>query len=285
MEFIDNVTPSSGHSYWQEFENFSPRKLWNKRDEQTARDYMSMHYQNAYNTALLNYQNEYNSPLQQMLRYQEAGLNPFLAQNDSGNMGSAIPGANPRGSSAVTPSGTEIAGSVNQGINALANVLRTAQGVYDYVQYGRPLQELNLQSNERRSDILLQQLDNYGIQGAILSEDLRKHAAEADWSQYWNYGPGFFPEDSNRIQDSPRARYMEFSTERISAQIEQLKSLVDVLYPSQKQANEARAALSDYQRQVMEGQNDAILSIDTGDPQRDAILKQVLFWLGNKLHY
>lgn len=281
MEFIDNVTPSTGRAYWQEMKDVSPKKTWNKVDEQTARDYMAMHYQNAYNTALMNYQNEYNSPLQQMLRYQEAGLNPFLAQNDAGNMGSAIPGASPRGSAAATPSGTEIAGSVSQGINALANVLRTAQGVYDYVQYGRPLQEFNL-------GISGNQLMKSRFEADSAQAMARSREAEMAWSRYWNLGEEGYTDPANGVMlmsETPRARYMEMSTERMSAQIEQLKSLVDVLYPSQKQANEARAALNDYQKQVMQGQNDAILSIDTGDPQRDAILKQVLFWLGNKLHY
>lgn len=281
MEFVDNVTPSNGRSYWREFEDFAPGAFWNKRDEQTARDYMALHYQNAYNTALLNFQNAYNSPLQQMLRYQEAGLNPFLAQNDAGNMGSAIPGASPRGSSAATPSDTEKANSVNQGINALANVLRTAQGVYDYVQYGRPLQELNV--GTAGNELMRSKFEADSAQAQALSRQ-----AEAAWSRYWNLGEEGYTDPNNGVMlmsETPRGRYMEISTQRISSQIEQLKSLVDVLYPSQAQANEARAALTDYQKQVLQGQSDAILQIDTGDPQRDAILKQVLFWLGNKIHY
>lgn len=285
MQFVDNVTPNDIRTYWNEFEGVSPRTFWNKRDEQTARDYMAIHYQNAYNTALLNYQNEYNSPLQQMLRYQEAGLNPFLAQNDAGNMSSAPAGAAPRGSSAVTPSGTEIAASVNQGIQNVNNTLKTAQQIYDYLEYGRPLQELNVSQGQTKYDTLVQALDNLSTQGAILNEDLRKHSAEADWAQYWNYGPDFFPEDSNHIQDSPRAQYMRMSTDRIAAQIDQLSAIVDVLYPSQKEANEASAALNRYKKEILKGQNDAILSLHTGNEEADMIIKQVLYILVNKINF
>lgn len=268
MEFIDNVTPQSGRTYYNQMENFSPRTFWNKRDEQSARDFLSMYYQNAYNTALLNYQNEYNSPLQQMLRYQEAGINPYLAAQDAGNMGSAPGGAAPRGSSAVADSPAAMIQAVNGSIGQLNNVLKTAQNIYDYVNYGRPLQELSLnQGNE--------QLLNLGIQGNLLQEQARKAQAEADWSEYWNgreVGADY----------SPRARYMEESTHRISAQVEQLKSLVDVLYPSQKEANEARAALTMLQKEVLDGQKGAILQIDTGDPTRDSILQMVAFWLLNR---
>lgn len=70
---------------------------------------------------------------------------------------------------------------------------------------------------------------------------------------------------------------MQQSTDRIAAQISQLETLVNMIYPSQKQANEARSALDDYKKQVLAGQKDVILQIDTGDQTADAILKGVLF--------
>lgn len=288
MQFIDTVTPQSYETYFDNMTHYLPKDL-NKRDFsdrgwQHREDWSTMYYQNAYNTAMLNYMNEYNSPLQQMLRYQEAGLNPFLASQDPGNMGSSHPGAAPRGHF-TAPTSTEKAAAATQAVNAVNNTLKTAQNIYDYVQYGRPLQEINVQSGQTKLDVLLQQLDNLGVQGAILNEDLRKHSAEADWSQYWNYGEGFFPEDSNNIQNSPRARYMEFSTQRIAAQIDQLQALVNVLYPSQKEANEASAALNNYKKQVLEGQTSAVLNLNTGNETADAILKQVLFFLQQKINF
>lgn len=279
MEFIDTQTPQSPRSYYDSMKQVNDSKYWSKYSNQAASDWATMYYQNAYNTALLNYQNEYNSPLQQMLRYQEAGINPFLAQTDAGNMSSTPSGAAPRGSASGVPSSTEIASSVNQGINSLVNVLKTAQGVYDYVQYGRPLQEFNVQTSG--NEMMRSRFEADSAQALA-----RQREAEMVWSRYWNLGEESVPDGGGvSISETPRARYMQASTERISAQIDQLKSLVDVLYPSQQQANEARAALNDYQKQVLQGQNDAILMIDTGSPERDAILKQVLFWLGNKLHY
>lgn len=286
MQFIDNVTPKDYNSFYGDITPALDKEYrgrdFTDRGWQLREDWATMYYQNAYNAAMLNYMNEYNSPLQQMLRYQEAGINPFLASQDPGNMGSSHPASAPRGHF-TAPTSAQKAAADSQSINAVNNTLKTAQNIYDYVQYGRPLQEINVSSGQSKLDILLQQLDNLGVQGAILNEDLRKHSAEADWAQYWNYGPDFFPEDSNRIQDSPRARYMEFSSERIAAQVDQLKALVEVLYPSQKEANEASAALNSYKKQVLEGETSAVLSINTGNETADAILKQVVFFLQNKI--
>lgn len=48
----------------------------------------SMREQNAYNERMWNLQNEYNKPINQMRRYEEAGLNPLLIYNQ-GNPGNA----------------------------------------------------------------------------------------------------------------------------------------------------------------------------------------------------
>lgn len=289
MEFIDNITPSSYRAF---YDNASPGDVskysdWHKlgdRSYEQLGNYLSMYYQNAYNTALLNYQNQYNTPLQQMLRYQDAGINPFLAAQDAGNMGSAPSGAAPRGTFTAPTSAQTLqakSAAVNQSISSLNSTLKTAQGIYEYISYGRPLQQINLGTAGIQQNIagLNEQIAGYNLDAARSNATIKD--AEALWSEYWNLGREYPGED---VAGSPRGIYMEQSTQRIAAQIDQLKSLVDVLYPSQADANEAKRALTLYQKEVMEGQNEAILHLDTGNPERDAIIRQVLFWLQNRLN-
>lgn len=280
MEFVDNVTPQSGRDYAVQFESIPiPRWFWNKRDEQTARDYMSLYYQNAYNTALLNYQNEYNSPLQQMLRYQEAGLNPFLAANDPGNMGSAPSGAAPRGSSAAGDSPAQVAGAFNQAVGQINQTLQTAKTIYDYLQYGRPLQELSLDTQGTNLDIKKVQklIEDYNLESAQSSAATKN--AEMQWSRYWNLGEDAFSDTGGKVSDSPRAKYMDMSTQRIASQIDQLQSLVKVLYPAQADNYKATKALNDLKREVLDGQKGAVLNLSTGDEKADSIMHLVAYWL------
>lgn len=284
MQFVDNTTPSNYAGYYitanpaknADFSDYS--KLGDRSYEQLD-NFLTMYYQNAYNTAMMNYQNQYNTPLQQMLRYQEAGLNPFLASNEPGNMGSGPSAAAPRGSF-TAPSKAAVAQAnsamVNQAINSLNNTLKTAQGIYDYVKFGRPLQEFNLQG--AFYDVGKSQFDSERAR-----QEADKAASEAAFARYWNTGQDSVVDDTGfSVSGSPRARYMEQSTQRISAQISQLEALVNVLYPSQAQANGARSALAVLQKEVLDGQKGAILQINTGNDTADAILKMVCFWLLNK---
>lgn len=269
MTFIDTATPAGPDAYMQEVTGYNPAsaasgKGGNDRTRQLSSDWATMYYQNAYNTAVMNYMNEYNSPLQQMLRYQEAGINPFLAAAENGNMSSTHPGGTPKGAF-VAPSNAENARTAMQGINTLRQVLDTSQDIYDYIEYGAPSHKQQLVNLALQGDLL-------GYQGSLTLEKLRTAAAEANWSEYWN-GSEFGAEYS------PRAKYMEDSTLRMEAQIEQLQALVNVIYPSQEAANMARAALDTYKTALMKGENDAILEIDTGYPELDSVLKSSLLKL------
>lgn len=258
MTFVDTATPSTPRQYMDVVQGYAPPGSGNDRTRQLSSDWATMYYQNAYNTAVMNYQNEYNSPLQQMLRYQEAGINPYLAAQDPGNMASSHAGGTPKGAF-VAPSDAEYARTAMQGINTLRQVLDTSQDIYDYVQYGAPSHKQQLVNLALQGDLL-------GYQGDLTLEKLRIAAAEANWAEYWN-GSEFGTEFS------PRAKYMEDSTLRMEAQIEQLNALVNVIYPSQQAANTARAALDTYKTALMHGENDAILEINTGYPELDSILK------------
>lgn len=264
MQFVDTTTPQTSRDYRD--------AVWGSRNTlsdaafQASHDWATMYYQNAYNTAIMNYMNEYNKPLNQMLRYQEAGISPWLAagQANPGNMDSSHAGAAPKGSFTAPNSAQRQAAAV-QTLNSINQVVESAAQFYDYVKYGRKTHA--------------QDLMNTTLQGTILGTQLRRHAAEADWAEYWNY-----PADSDVTAPSagsPRANYMQMSYQQKAAQVAQLESLVDTLYPSQVAANEARAALQEYQKQVLEGKNDAILDLNTGYPQVDAWLKVILMMLSN----
>lgn len=284
MQFVDNATPSNYAGYYinanpAKVADYSDYHKLGDRSYEQLNNFLTMYYQNAYNSAILNYQNQYNSPLQQMLRYQEAGLNPFLAANEPGNMGSSPSGAAPRGSF-TAPSKAQIAQSnvamASQAINALNNTLKTAQGIYDYVKYGRPLQELNLQGGFY--DVGKSQFD-----AERARQDSLRAADEEAFARYWNTGEdSVIPGTDFRVSESPRARYMEQSTQRISAQIEQLNAIINVLYPSQAERNKAGTALAVLQKEVLDGQKGAILHINTGNDTADSILKMVCYWLLNK---
>lgn len=266
MEFIDNVTPSL-NQYQQQLKNYDGSGGQTAR--QRANDWASMYYQNAYNLQMLNYMNEYNSPLQQMLRYQEAGINPFLAASNNGNMSSAPAAAAPKGSS---DNGIADLQGALATVDTLSDTLGQAKNIYDYLQYGRPLQEYKLTGS-----FLDNALKSY--QGQISQANARRAQAEADFSQYWNLGQEFVDWSP---ENSPRAKYMQNSTDRIAAQIDQLEGLVNIIYPTQAEANSARSSLDSYRKEIMEGKNQAILNIDTGNETRDAILKLILFWLGDQ---
>lgn len=255
MQFVDNTTPSNVRQYQLTLENIAGLPFASRR--QRANDWAAMYYGNAYNTAMTNYMNEYNSPKEQMLRYMEAGINPFLAGQDSGNMSGAPNATVPKGSPDAGPKFSDIASATLSGLGTLSGALRTAQSIYDYIKYGRDISSTNLRS--------AQQL-------------LSKYQSEADWSLYWNYGEGMGP-NSPAVQSSPRAQYMHDSTQRISAQVRQLTGLVDMIYPSQKEANEARSALTGLQKEILDGQRGAVLNIKTGNETADSILRMVVYWL------
>lgn len=265
MQFVDRITPTN-QQYQDATVNYSQRGSETTR--QRANDWATMYYQNAYNTAMTNYMNEYNSPLQQMLRYQEAGLNPNLAAQDPGNMGSAPSGAAPRGSADRGPRSIEMFQQGLQTIQTMQQAVRAATDIYDYFNYGEPTHMANYA------------IARYNADSAKSLADIK--AAEADWAKYWNYRPGAFVDENGDpiltdVTGSPRAKYMQESTSLKSAQIAQLDAMVQILYPSQAAQAQATAALKQYQKAILSGQNDAILQIHTGDDTADAIFKMLAY--------
>lgn len=92
---------------------------------ETNRANMSMlKYQNAFNQEMWNKNNEYNTPLAQRQRYEQAGINPYLAMSNiqSGNASSALQSANGNAMQGarvepVTGYGDAISNGVNQAVS------------------------------------------------------------------------------------------------------------------------------------------------------------------------
>lgn len=264
MEFVDTSTPSMD----QYMSNVGPL-ITPKQKRAAYQDYLQMYVPNAYNTAVLNYMNEYNLPVNQMLRYQQAGINPYAV---AGNMSATS--AEGKSGQASSYSGTSNRlKSVQNAISSIdtsAKLVATAKEMYDYLKFGREASFANSLTAGYNAEIARLRAESQGYQ--------------TTWDRYWNTGQDTFDESGQPIYTGqnglpPRARYMQQSTEEKVAHIAQLEALVTILYPSQAEAAKATAALNDYKKQVMEGQSGAILSIDTGNETRDSILKLIAMWL------
>lgn len=259
-QFVDTVTPS-----FEEYRQQTSHGIALPSDKNdTYKEWLSLYAPNAFQTAMMNYQNEYNQPLNQMLRWQKAGLNPYAFQMSDSASGSQ--GAAPHALSSAPERMKARTDSLAKGVNSMFEAFGVAKELYDYMQYGRKEHFYNVGAANFRSELLRAQ-----------SEAAYNELA---WSRYWNLGVDSQEQDHGlNVSQSPRARYMENSTQRLESQIKQLDYMVDFLYPSQVEANEARAALLEYQKEIASGRNDAVLNINTGNPTRDAILKMLCYLL------
>ena len=273
MEFTDNTTPSF-QDYVQQYERIPYNTLTvNGIPAGQYRDLMQtweqMYYPNAFQAAMLNYQNEYEKPINQMLRYQEAGLNPYSFQHQQSASGSQ--GAAPKQMLGNQELSQKRISNVISGISSISGALGVAKELYDYLAFGK---ERSFQQT---------QLTRASAEAAQFAADIKQ--AEAAWSNYWDFGADMaFPDHPEwTTSKSPRATYMLASTNRIKRQIAQVDYMIKELYPSQKDANEARAALQKYQKEILAGHNDAVLNINTGNPVLDSIFKFLMYLVSENL--
>lgn len=267
MEFVDNVTPDFSGFYPQQLENqnrWMPGK--NNREADNWLQWAQLYYPNAFQAAMLNYQNDYDRPLNQMLRWQEAGLNQYAFQPMQSNSGSQ--GSKPGTDMPRQQLTQQKISNALKAVSTTMDAVKVATEIYDYLNYGKDKSFYEVG------------MARYNAEAAKSLADSR--AAEAAWNNYWNLGVDSYDSVNGKpLSQSPRAKYMEASTNRINAQIAQLESIVDTLYPSQVEANEARAALQRYQKSLLEGNYDAVLQIDTGNKTADSILMMLALKLLN----
>lgn len=282
------------------------KKVFGEYTKKDINDYSNLAYtammkeqEQAFTTAMYNYNNWYNSEAQQMKRRLAAGLNPYSDGVTSGNVSAAPSPSAP----VVRPTAglsMKQAQNTNNAIGNLIEVARSAVQMYQTLFGTVPLQQSQIPLNQQRSSLTGVQadrllsltpleaerlglsrdyqaaiLDRYNKLSPLLVSDA---TARNDWNLYWMYGPGYGP-NSPAVDNGPRAHRFQLETSRLESQIEQLKYLVTQLYPSQVQRNQALTALDKYRESLMQGQNDAILSISTGNDQADAWLRFLSFFI------
>lgn len=250
-------------------DNTFGRKDWN--DTTTAAFNYLVHQQdNALAVDLMNYQNRYNSPQNQMLLRQAAGINPY---SDYAVQAGASP--NVSSSPAFRSQGTQAKRQqlAMQQIGTFLNSLETGQKIYDYITYGRDLSKYQLDAAIGRSGILSEQIQQEVMRTGMLA---------------WMLGyPGY-----DAIGNSPygqrysaQTQSYEAQQQRVDAYKKQINYLVDNLYPSQKERNEALKQLDEQKYGIQEASYGAVVGINTGNKTADGILQFLILSLRELLHF
>lgn len=222
---------------------------------QAAYNYLQQQQQQAFEYEMWNLKNEYDSPAAQMLRYQQAGLNPNLIygqQSVSGNI--------PQGSPAVFRS----SGSYQKGIQAALNsinqivsTVKAARDTYDYMKYGSELSRWNMISAQEGA--LGQKMQNA-------------------WNDWLLHGDNMIYGDSTRLPNGPRATLYRTQMDINTKKYEQLRAVVAMI-PDQQARIQALKALDDYRLEIMKGQYGFINNIHTGSNTLDSFFKMLGYYL------
>lgn len=224
-----------------------------------AYNYLLHQQDNALQVALMNYQNQYNDPQNQMLRRQVAGINPY---SDYAVQGASNPGVSSSPVFRSQGTASRQAQATAAKVNSLLGTLETGSKIYDYMTYGRDLSKYQLSAAVGRSNILSEQVQQELMRTGMMS---------------WMYGyPGY-----DWVGTSPFGQRYEAQThnyavteERVDAYKSQIAYLVNELYPSQKDRNEALKQLDDQKYGIQEAQTGQW--IHTGNPTADGILQFLL---------
>lgn len=221
-----------------------------------AYNYLMKQQEQAYNLELWNLQNEYNSPAAQMKRYQDAGLNPNLIYSQQ-NTAAAPQAASATGFRSAGTAAKHFQNGMNM-IGQIMQTVKSARETYDYMKYGRA-------EHSWRNSLL-------AYQGANAS-------LENDWLQWFM---GRDPEGNIVTPGTPRRRLFETQLDTKSAEYERVKALTSII-PDQQARTQALKALDDYRLQMLQGQNDAVLNIHTGNETVDSWLKVLIYLAMSKI--
>lgn len=232
-------------------------------DSKTAQyNYLLKQQEQAYNLELWNLTNQYNSPAAMMQRYQDAGLNPNLIYQQQNAASS------PASASATAFRSVGIATRRAQNaINTIGQFRAIIQDAYETYKYFSPYAR-NMRSFEQEAA---------GI-------NIRRSQAEADWLDYITYGRRSFddPADLSKIFGSPRAGMYNLEANVKEQNYFRVRALANMI-PDQVARTQALKALDDKRLEIMQGQNDAILNIHTGNETVDSWLKALMYFAMSKL--
>lgn len=219
-----------------------------------AYNYLMKQQEQAYNLELWHLMNEYNSPAAQMKRYQDAGLSPWLIYGQSNEASAPASASAPSFRSAGTMSR-----GIQNGISAIGQIMNTvkaARETYDYMKYGA-----------RESGFRM-----LGAQAAAEGQNLKN-----EWDRYLLGYEGY----EDKYGSSPRATMYRYQMQTQEQRFEQLKAIIKTI-PDQNERTQALTALDQYRLKILQGQNDAILNINTGNSTLDGFLRILGYWLISK---
>lgn len=261
-KYVPDFTPTSSRQLQKQYFGEYTKKDMSDYT-QAALDIKLKDMENQFNLDVWNLQNQYNTPSAQMKRFQDAGLNPNLIysqQNAAGDVKSAS-AAQPRSTGNYNK-------SMQTGMNMVSQILgalRTGREMYDYISYGIPMNQY--QNEIARNDMY----------AAVSRRTMAQ--LDADFATFLANGP------SETIWDNtPRYQLWQSQKEAIDIGNKRLQALVNMI-PDQQARTKALKALDDYRLQILEGQNDAILNINTGYGWLDQILKFLAFFAYSKINF
>lgn len=231
--------------------------------------------ENQFNLDVWNMQNAYNTPAAQMARYQDAGLNPNLIYGQSNTAGDI------KSASAAQPRSSGNYGKMAQvGMNAISQMIsaaRTAREMYDYMSYGRDLSKYQTTAAF------------YDVASARNKAELSE--LESMWQRYLSGSritptdlPQYMEDEAKaKMKASPRGKLYDFQSQTQEQRYRQLKGVADMI-PDQRARQQVLKQLEDYRLQILQGQNDFILDIDTplGDGF-DSFIKMLMYLIVARL--
>lgn len=217
---------------------------------------------NAFNVAMMNYQNQYNSPLEQMKRYQEAGINPY----QQGAIQS-VQSQSPAGSGAAR--GTSSAAQAAAGkLNAISNFVGEAFNIVSGIA-GIKKQVQQMKYNEEAFPIMINRLryqtENENLKGFLselglnqgtlnlvsLAYDLGVPIDEIPWMTYgpqvkgtsFGFDHGFTSKWFDKIREAPHGKLISSTlglrnAEKLNKAVERLNTVADTMYINQKRRTE-----------------------------------------------
>ena len=258
--YVAESLPDSRQAQQQVFGSYSKRDM--NDYSAAAYNYLMKQQEQAYNLELWHLMNEYNSPSAQMQRYQDAGLNPNLIYGQQ-NTASAPASA----SSASFRTGNVQSRQQQNALNMIGQFRNIVQSAWETYKYFTPYER-----NMRSFDQMLGGLN------------LRRSQADVDYLEYLTYGinardPVHGPE---YVPGSPRAQMYNLDANTKQAQYDRLVALANMI-PDQIARTQALEELDRKRLSILQGQNDAVLNIHTGNSTVDSWLKALMYFAMSKL--
>lgn len=238
-------------------------------------NYWMQQQQQATDLELWNLQNEYNSPKNQMLRYQQAGLNPNLIYSQSNTASSPASSPSPIPAKATNFKAQNTLGALDSAgriISGLNNVLGQVQQTYDYAKYG-------MQNSELRNRLLRNQIINTQLQGDAL--DRQNFVQKILAGEFGPVDKVFFDAHQGdgsvmRASDIPLiARYLN-QNELVAEQVEKINKYLDEMFPVEKSYMESGTSLRRSEKEWNENIRGFVNSINTGIPWLDMLIKAIM---------